>query len=31
MAFLTIERRVRKRGHGREAAGTNAAQERGIV
>jgi hypothetical protein len=31
MAFLTIEQRGGKRGHGREAAGTKAAQEEGIA
>jgi hypothetical protein len=31
MAFLTIEQRGGKRGHEREAAGTKAAQEEGIV
>src|SRR5918911_401375 len=29
--LLTIERQGGKRGHGREAAGTKAAQEEGIV
>jgi hypothetical protein len=28
MAFLTIERQGGKRGHGREAPGTKAAQEK---
>src|SRR5438874_12310776 len=31
MAFLTIEQRAGKRGHGWEAAGTKAAQEEGIA